>query len=82
MSIAGLTTPFYAFADVHDSYKYIEDDGIRTTIVKDAEYVKRLKNSAMLFKQTYNCWLSQLPIPTSQQIVDALDKMQDEKARR
>lgn len=80
MSNAMLTTPFYAFADIYHSWEYIEDTGICTTIAKDSKYTQRLMNAAQLFKQTHGCWMSQLPIPTNQQIVDCLDELQLNKA--
>ena len=35
LSLDGFTTPFYAFADVHEAWKLLEDLGSHTTIQTD-----------------------------------------------
>lgn len=79
MSLAGLTTPFYSFADIHNSNEYLEDLGISTTIVKNDIYKLRLHNAFKRFEKQHNISISKIPVPTNQQVVDYLDKRLDLK---
>ena len=64
MSLAGMTTPFNAFADLHRSYDYIEDQGTCTTIVRNMQYKKRLRDAFELFTSKHGMQLRKLPKPT------------------
>jgi len=66
---AELTTPFYAFADIHKSTDFIEDTGIQSSIHHDKEsellYRKRISDACCHFSKTYGRSIGQIQHPTA-----------------
>lgn len=63
---AGLTTPFYAFADVHESWKLLEDRGMQTTMQIDKS--KRM-HAAQLFKQQHGIMINCVHRPMPDEVM-------------
>ena len=72
MSILGFYTPFYMFADIHDSTRFIEDTGTTTTILHDNQHNTNIEKAAKLFSTTYGLRLNQIKPPTVDQLVNFL----------
>lgn len=69
----GYTTPFQAYADVYNSINYIEDCGITSSIQRNEElYYKRLTYACNHFKNTYGRSISQIHIPSIEEIKNFL----------
>ena len=70
MSLQNFTTPFYAFADIHDSFKYLSNVGEgKSTLDHESESYKRnLYASAMSFKRMYGRTIGEIPIPTQDDV--------------
>lgn len=65
----GYTVPFQSYADIYNSDEYLEDTGIQTTLQEKPELYKyRLYNAIQHFKNTYGRFVSQLHIPTIDEI--------------
>ena len=74
LSMHGFYTPFWAFADVCGSRRYLDwyHDGreYSTTIEQDELYRKRLHGAFSWFRTLYNINVNQIPRPT-QEAIDA-----------
>lgn len=83
MSLAEMTTPFYAFADIHDSAAYLEDIGTDSTIHYDKQsndiYSQRIQNGIRAFKMTYGKTLNQILLPSQREVIYFLQKKIAEK---
>lgn len=69
MSMLGFYTPFFAFADISDSTRYIEDVGVQTSIPQGDEQKRNQSNAYMHFLKTYGKQLNEIPVPTQDQIL-------------
>ena len=68
-NIMGYTTPFYAFADIHNAFEYLDECGEVTTINHDdIIYKQRLSAAYMSFNRIHNINFNEIRIP-SQTIV-------------
>ena len=68
--INDLYTPFYAFADVHDSNNYLEDGGIQSSINHNDElYKQRIALAIKTFKRRYGLAISQIPTPNKDELI-------------
>ena len=69
----GAYSPFWAFGDAHESINYLgwlhEDEKYDTTIKQDNElYRQRLMNGFNHFRKVYNRNISEIPLPSKQEI--------------
>ena len=83
LSLAELTTPFFAFADAFNSTDYIEDTGIESSIHYDAQskalYEQRVRNAGMHFAKTYGKVMSQLVRPQPKDVQQFLQRKELER---
>jgi hypothetical protein len=69
ISTRGYTLPFHAYADIYNSNEYIEDVGITSSIQRnEILYRQRLAYACNHFKNTYGRSISQIHIPSSDEI--------------
>lgn len=83
MSIAEMTTPFYAFADAYNSNEYIEDTGIESSIHPDEQskalYKQRAQQAGKFFAYTYGKMFNQIQIPQPSAVHAFLERKVAEK---
>lgn len=61
---------FHLFADIHNSFEYLEDTGFETTIQnKSQQYKQNLINAFNLFKQKHKIQINQLQMPTQNELL-------------
>lgn len=62
---------FHLFADIKNSFDYLEDTGNETTIQnKSEQYKQNLMNAFNLFKQTYGIQVNQLSLPNKNELIN------------
>jgi len=61
-----MTSPFYAFADIHDSFEYLEDtsEAQATINTTTPEYKVKMYNAYHAFEHTYGIAVNKIHIPT------------------
>ena len=74
MAIQKFTTPFYAFADIHNAFQYLSNVGEgKSTLDHDSnEYKENVIKSANAFKKIYGKTINQIPIPAPTDVRDFL----------
>ena len=70
MAAQKFTTPFFAFADIHNASIYLENVGEgKTTLDHDsAQYKNDVYASSLAFMRIYGRPVNKIPIPTSEQV--------------
>ena len=77
MAAQKFTTPFYAFADIHNAFQYLSNVGEgKSTIDHDTlEYQKNVQQSAESFAKIYGKYISQIPIPSQNSVLKSLHEI-------
>lgn len=76
-------TPYYAFADIQSSDKYLADTGEQSTIDYGSNlFNQRVKHGAEAFKKKYGYYMMQIPRKSPEEVKAFLQVLQQKKEER
>lgn len=82
---AGLHPPFWWFADLADSHKYIKEQAsseVNSAIRKSEEWYSNLRSGALLFKQKHGAIPTHIPQTAPEKVIKELERIQQYYARK